>query len=138
MKETTRRNFFASLAIPLAMTACHSEAPSQKTATQFMDRYYVNMSLKEAKCLSTGLASEKLENQLKLLDGQNVSAGTNVPKVVFHLVSSEKTGDGEMAYIYEVKPEAEDVGRRKVFVKVREENGKWLVSQWTETDQGPK
>jgi len=138
MNETTRRNFLASLAVPLAMAACQSQDPSQKTATQFMDRYYVNMSLQEAKGLSTGLASEKLESQLKLLDGQNITAGTNVPKVMFHLVSSEKVGDGEMAYIYEVKPEAEDIGRRKVYVKVRQENGKWLVSQFTETDQGSK
>jgi hypothetical protein len=91
--------------------------------------------LKEAQTLSMGLAKEKLENQIRLLDGQSITAGTNVPKVDIHLLSSEPGQDGEVSFIFEVTPRAQDVGKRKVYVKVRQENGRWLISQFTESDQ---
>jgi hypothetical protein len=135
MLESSRRNFILGLVLPLTVSACGKQPEPEQVARKFMESYYINMSLKEAQTLSMGLAKEKLENQIRLLDGQSITAGTNVPKVDIHLLSSEPGQDGEVSFIFEVTPRAQDVGKRKVYVKVRQENGRWLISQFTESDQ---
>ena len=136
MSSPSRRNFFMGLLIPFAVAACQGKGAPDIVAQQFMDSYYVNMNLDGAKKLSMGLAQEKLSDQIKLLDGQTITAGTNVPKVTYRVLSSEDGADGEKSYVFEVTPHEEEVGKRKVMVKVRQDNGEWRVSQFVETPQG--
>lgn len=139
MARSNRRKFFLTLAVPLAMSACAKPPVSQRVAAQFMDAYYVQIDLKAADQLSSGLAKDRLDQQIKLLDGTSTGtspgAGANAPTVTYRLVSQESPAAGEFNYIFEVDPHVQDIGKRKVFVKVREEGGKFSVSQFTEQDQ---
>lgn len=133
MSSTSRRNFFMGLLLPFAMAACQAGGGPEKVAHQFMDTYYVAMNIRGTAPLTMGLAKEKLTNQIQLLDGQAVTAGTDVPRVTYRMVSTEDGADGEKSFVFEVTPHEQEVGKRKVMVKTRQENGQWLVSQWVET-----
>lgn len=139
MSAQSRRRFLMSLMVPLTLSACAKQAPSEQTAKKFMDAYYVQIDLKQAEQLSDGLAKEKLAKQVSLLDGTSTGnspgAGANAPSVTYGLVSQQSESPDEATYIFEVNPHVQDIGKRKVFVKVRQTGGKWSVTQFTEEDQ---
>ncbi len=137
MSANPRRRFLLSLIVPFTLGACADPSQSEKVAKAFIDAYYVRIDLHSAKELSQGLAKEKIDGQLALTQGQAPDQGANIPKVDAHLVSSGEASANEASYIFEVKPQVQDVGARKVFVKLRQENGQWKISQFTEeTTQG--
>ena len=135
MLVSSRRSFILGLVVPLTLSACAKGPEYEQVARKFMDKYYIEMSLAGAKEYTTGLAKEKLENQIKLLDGQNPGPGTDIPRVQVKLQSNEAPGPDEASLIYEVTPHAEDVGKRKVYLKLRKEGGDWKVTQWSEGEQ---
>ena len=136
MSANPRRRFLLSLIIPFTIGACTKPPASEEVAKAFIEAYYVKIDLKAAKELSQGLASEKIAQQMALTDGVAPDKGANVPKVDAHLASSGEITAQEATYIFEVKPEVPDVGARKVFVKLRQENSQWRVSQFTEETPG--
>ncbi|HCU24050.1 MAG TPA: hypothetical protein DF383_03455 [Deltaproteobacteria bacterium] len=132
MSAQSRRRFLLSLMIPFTVSACGAGPESEKIAKQFMDAYYVKIDLEAAKKVSSGLAAEKLEKQLVLIQGLPPDQGKDLPKVNFHLSSTGDATSTEASYIFEVDPHVQDVGKRKVFVKLRQEGGEWKVSQFSE------
>lgn len=136
MNVNSRRRFLMSLMIPFTLSACSKGPEPEKAARAFIDAYYVKIDLKAAKDLSTGLAAEKIANQMSLIEGAAPDQGADIPKVDTHLASTGEVNAEEATYIFEVKPQVQDVGARKVFVKLRQENGAWKVSQFTEESQG--
>ena len=136
MNANSRRRFLMSLMIPFTLGACAKSSETEKVARAFVDAYYVQINLKAAKDLSQGLAAEKIANQIGLIEGQPPDQGADIPKVDVRLVSTGEVTADEATYIYEVKPQVQDVGARKVFVKLRKEGGQWKVSQFTEESQG--
>ena len=136
MSANSRRRFLLSLMIPFTVSACGPKTESEQVAKKFMDAYYVRMDPKAAAEMSSGLAAEKLAHQLALLQGVAPDKGSDKPQVDFRLSSTGPAAADEASYIYEVHSNAQDIGGRKVFVKLRQEGGKWRVSQFTEEFQG--
>jgi hypothetical protein len=136
MNANSRRRFLMSLMIPFTLGACNKGPEPEKVAKAFIEAYYVKIDLKGAKELSQGLAADKIANQMSLIEGVAPDTGANIPTVDTHLASTGEVTAEEATYIFEVKPQVQDVGARKVFVKLRQENGQWKVSQFTEESQG--
>lgn len=136
MNANSRRRFLMSLMIPFTLGACNKGPEPEKIAKAFINAYYVQIDLVQAKDLTQGLATDKIAHQMSLMDGVKPDQGANIPKVDVHLVSTGDSNAEEATYIFEVKPEIQDVGARKVFVKVRQESGAWKVSQFTEESLG--
>lgn len=139
MSQRSRRAFLLSLVVPLTLSAsaCTQPSQSQKAADQFVEAYYVQISVADAVKMATGLAKAKLDGQLKLLAGAGPEPVADKPRVTFKLISSKSAEAGEATYVYEIHTHVQDVGKRMVFVKVRQENGNWLVTQFTEDDAPP-
>jgi hypothetical protein len=140
MSQNSRRGFLLSLTVPLAISAaaCTQAPDSQKVADRFMEFYYVQISVKDAVALSNGLAKEKLQGQLKLMEGVGTEPSADKPKVTFSLVSHKADSEQEATYVYSVNTHVEELGKRLVYVKVRSEAGaSWMVTQFTEQDALP-
>jgi len=135
MSANSRRRFLLSLMIPLTIGACAKPSESEKISKDFMEAYYVRLDPKAAQAMSSGLAEDKIKHQLELLQGVAPDPSSDKPKVNYRLVSKDPANADEASYIYEVHSNAEDISGRKVFVKLREANGKWTVSQFTEQFQ---
>ncbi len=141
MSERSRRSFLASLVVPFALSAtvaCQKATPAEEVADRFMDFYYVRLSVKDAVALSSDLAREKLDRQLQLVDeagGPESSQGK--PQVIFKRISQKEESPDSYAYVYEVDSNAPDLGKRLVFLKLRQEEGQWKVTLFTEDDAPP-
>lgn len=136
MNANSRRRFLMSLMIPFTLGACSKAPEPEKIAKAFINAYYVQIDLKGAKAFTQGLASDKIDHQIGLMDGAAPDHGADIPKVDVHLASTGDSSADEATYIFEVRPQVQDIGGRKVFVKVRQDNGVWKVSQFTEEFQG--
>ena len=140
MSQRSRRGFLLSLIVPFTVSAaaCSQPSPSQKVADQFMEAYYVRVSVKDASSYADGLAKEKLKGQLELLAGDGgPEPAKDIPRVTLNLIDKKNPSATEAIYVYEVRTHVQDVGKRMVFVKMRLEGGKWLVTQFTEDDAPP-
>jgi hypothetical protein len=140
MSQRSRRGFLLSLIVPLtlAQTACSSRSPSEQVADKFMDAYYVKFSVAEALPLSADLAKEKLQGQLQLLQGAGGSdPAQDKPQVSYKLINRGAGSADTATYVYEIHAQVQDLGKRMVFVKLRNEGGQWLVTQFTENDAPP-
>ncbi len=139
MSNHSRRSFFISLVVPLTITAaaCSKNPESKQVAIQFMDDYYVQMNLKNLAPLTSGLAKEKIDQQLLLLEGTTPEPPSGKPRVTYDLVSSKTDSPDEASYIFSVDVHIQDMGKRKVYIKVRNEGSRWMITQFQEEDSEP-
>ena len=139
MSQRSRRGFLLSLIVPFTFTAaaCAKPSPSQQMANQFIEAYYVQINLKSAEVLTSGLAKEKLDKQMQLVQGAGAEPLSEKPRVTFALIKKDSDSADSATYVYEVRTHVEDVGKRMVFVKLRQESGAWKVTQFTEDDAPP-
>jgi len=140
MSHRSRRGFLLSLIVPftLAAPACSKESAAQKVADQFIEAYYVQLSVKDALPMTEGLAKEKLEGQLKLMVGDGgPDPSADKPRVTYSLVKHESPSADAAVFVYSVKTHMEDLGGRTVFVKLRHDGNQWIITQFTEDDSPP-
>lgn len=140
MSQRSRRGFLLSLIVPFALSAnaCARPSPSQKVADQFMEAYYVRLSVKDAVPFTEGLAKEKLKGQLELMTGDGGPATSqNKPRVTYSLTDQQHPSADVATYFYKVSTHMEDVGKRTVFIKLRREGNNWIITQFSEDDAPP-
>jgi hypothetical protein len=142
MSQRSRRGFLLSLIVPLTLapTACSPSSPSQQAAEKFMEAYYVQLNVPGALPLTEGLAKEKLQGQIQLLQGAGgPDPAQDKPQISYKLINHNAEDPHTATFVYEVRTNQKEVGKRMVFVKVRHEAGdRWVITQFTENDASPK
>jgi hypothetical protein len=141
MSQRSRRGFLLSLIVPLtlAQASCQSHSPSQQAAEKFMDAYYVRLNVAEALPLTADLAKEKLQGQIQLLqEAGGPDAAQNKPQVNYRLISHNLSAPDEATCMFEVHSQVKDLGKRMVFLKLRNEGNQWVITQFTENDAPPQ
>lgn len=121
--------------ILLAFVACTSRPPSEKVAREFVESYYVETDLKRAEAVTDGLAQEKIRTSLALVEGQSINEGTRRPTISYDLLESRIEG-GEASYEFRVTIQPPDFPtlQKKSRVKLREREGVWKVTQFSDYD----
>ena len=107
----------------------------QGVAEEFVDQHYVRIDLLKAKALAASLALHKVNEEIRLTDGQKVDASTQKPRVHYTLVE-KKEGPERSSFLYEGTIQSDDGTSftRKWLINVRKEGDQWRVSNFTESD----
>lgn len=129
---------WAAIGIVFLLACAAEKTPSEKVAGQFMDHYYVRTDLQRAQEDCDGLARQKVEESIRLTEGQSVDVTTRRPKISFHLLESHVEGK-ESNYLYGIRIEAErmETIHKKTLLKLRErDRGVWKVTQFSDSDTG--
>ncbi|MBI4524263.1 MAG: hypothetical protein HY695_10690 [Deltaproteobacteria bacterium] len=102
---------------------------------EFVDHHYVYFDLRKAKQYSIGVALEKINEEIRLTEGQTIDASTRKPKVHYRLVE-RKESPQRASFLYEGTIQAEDAPEftRRWLVSARKEGNQWRVSNFTEYD----
>ena len=119
----------------LLIVACGPDASTpQGTAERFLDAHYVRIDLREALPFTSGLAHHKVEDEIELVEGQPIDAGTRKPTVHYRLLETHPDGDQAVRYLYLATITVEDAGsfERRWMVTVRHEPEGWRVSNYQE------
>jgi hypothetical protein len=127
---------FAAVLLGLTMLACQpDEHTAQGTAERFVDQYYVQINLKGVKPLCVGLAKKKLEEEERLVAGQEIDESTRKPLIRYKLI--DKKEDGERpTFVFEgrIHVDGADSFTRKWIITTRREGDVWKVSNFEEFD----
>ncbi|MBI2876636.1 MAG: hypothetical protein HYY20_07120 [Candidatus Tectomicrobia bacterium] len=121
----------------VGLWACGPEAHTPEgVARGFMDRYYVAIDLRGARELCTGLALSKIDQQLELTKGVEISPDTRKPKVRYRLLTVKEGGPSSKLFVFEGEIQVSQGGtsKKRCLVILREQGGKWKVSHFADQD----
>jgi hypothetical protein len=131
------RFFLYVLLLPLlAITACNRDMnTAQGVVEEFVDQHYVKINLPEAKAYAVSLALNKINDEIRLTDGQKIDASTQKPRVNYKLLE-KKENEKRASFLYEGTIQSEDgtAFTRKWLITARKEGANWRVSNFTESD----
>lgn len=132
---STQRRFFL-VALLLGSAACGRDlSTAQGVAEEFIDHHYVRIDLPKAKALTTSLALHKVNEEIRLTDGQKIDASTQKPRVHYSLIE-KKEGPERASFLYEGTIRSDDGSSftRKWLISARKQDNQWRVSNFTESE----
>jgi hypothetical protein len=137
MRKSHLAVWFPGLFLWLVMTAAcgHDLGTAQGTVEQFVDEHYVHIDIPKAKQYTSGLALEKLNEEIRLIAGQTIDASTNKPRVNYKMLE-KREGENRASFLYEGTIQSDDGTSftRKWLIAARKEGSQWRVSNFSESD----
>jgi hypothetical protein len=124
-----------SLLIVLALAACGPDPTTPRgVAESFLDAHYVRIDLRAAREFTTGVARQKVDGELALVEGQPIDETTRKPTVHYSLLEEHPDGEDAANYLYLGHITVEDADRfeRRWLVTVRRVDGAWRVANFQE------
>lgn len=124
------------LVLLLFISACGRDLGTARgVAEEFIDHHYVRIDLPKAKTLAVSLALHKVNEEIRLTDGQKIDASTQKPRVHYTLIE-KKEGPERALFLYEGTIQSDDGTSftRKWLISARKEGSQWRVSNFTESD----
>jgi len=119
----------------LLVAGCRAAADTPRgTAERFLDAHYVRIDLPAALEFTADLARHKVEDELRLVQGQAIDEGTRKPSVHYRLLEEHPDGSAAVRYLYRGSITVEDADRleRRWLVTVRFAEGGWHVTNYEE------
>lgn len=117
------------------LLACQPGSDTPRgVAERFLDEHYVRMDLPAALQYCVGLARHKVEDELRLIGGQEIDASTMQPSVTYELEEERAEGDERSSFLYrgKVKLSGGHSFAMRWLISVRREEGDWKVSNFKE------
>src|SRR4051812_33654386 len=124
--------------LSLVLLACGGAKDPASVADKFVDRYYVESDQDGALPLTTGVASMRLKDELKLTrEGRQGNPGMLLRPVRVYYRRTSLTGDGgerEADYELDIRPQGGgEMQRGAHVVLARQQDGTWRVSRFSES-----
>ena len=135
-----RHGTVASLGMLAALlgAACRPDPRTPRGAAEsFLDAHYVRIDLPAALEFTTGLARQKVENEIGLTRGQAIDDTTRKPTVHYKLLEEHPDGAEAVRYLFQGSIVVEDADRfeRRWLVTVRRDGDGWRVTNYQELAQ---
>jgi len=126
------------LALALALLGCGGMKDAGSVADKFVDKYYVESDQDSALPLTTGIATLRLRDELKLTrEARQGNPGMPLRPVRVYYKRTALTGsDGarEADYELDIRPQGGgDLQRGAHLVLERQQDGTWRVSRFSES-----
>lgn len=108
---------------------------AQGVVEEFVDHHYVRIDLAKAKKFTMSLALHKINEEIRLTEGQKIDASTQKPRVHYALLEKKESPE-RASFLYEGTIQSDDGTSftRKWLINARKEGGQWRVSNFTESD----
>jgi len=119
----------------LGLASCTASNSPRGVADRFIDAYYVAIDLAKAAHECSGLALDKISQEIALTKGQPIDAATRKPSVHYKL-ESQRSEDNAVTFVYLARFDVPDAGtlERHLMITTRNDDGTWKVSNFSEFD----
>jgi hypothetical protein len=125
-----------ALLVALAL-ACSSGDPARAAAERFVDQYYVEIDLHRARDEASGLARDKVEREMKLLEGITPAEAAVRPSIHYRFLEQQDAeGRDRRGFLYEltITFNGGDQVQRRALVTVSQDQGAWHAVNFQEID----
>ena len=119
----------------LLVAGCRAAANTPRgTAERFLDAHYVRIDLPAALEFTADLARHKVENEMRLVQGQTIDETTRKPSVHYTFLEEHPVNADMVNYLYRGSVVVEDADRfeRRWLVTVRRDDEGWRVTNYQE------
>lgn len=125
---------FLLSAVTIFFLACDNTSSPDMIASSFLNRYYVNVDLSQAKKLTDGLATRKIEQEEALLEG--VGRGREKPRDASYRLLQKQEERERIAFLYEVIVKGQGVPtlKKRLLLSVAKVNGAWRITKFSDFD----
>ena len=121
--------------VTLTATACPAPNSPRGVVDRFIAAHYMAIDLKAAEPLCTGLALDKLHEEMRLTEGQHIDETTRKPIVHYKLTAKRESPD-HVQYMFRATIDVPDGGsfERNWMITARKQADTWKVSNFSEYD----
>ena len=121
--------------VTLTATACPAPNSPRGVVDRFIAAHYMAIDLKAAEPLCTGLALDKLHEEMRLTEGQHIDETTRKPIVHYKLTAKRESPD-HVQYMFRATIDVPDGGsfERNWMITARKQADTWKVSNFNEYD----
>ncbi|HEY1438848.1 MAG TPA: hypothetical protein VGG82_15310 [Casimicrobiaceae bacterium] len=125
---------FAAFAT-IAATACPAPNSPRGVVDRFIAAHYMAIDLKAAEPLCTGLALDKLHEEMRLTEGQHIDETTRKPIVHYKLTAKRESPD-HIEYLFRATIDVPDGGsfEKNWMITARKQADAWKISNFSEYD----
>lgn len=139
------RNFgvknFAALALSLLLLlGCSKNANPEKIADKFLEAYYTHANLDQSKLFASGLAQQKIGDQIALGGGQKGAGEESKRQVTFEKKDNIPGMEGDetatrKAMLFQINITGENTPEIHMLVRliVEQVDGQWKVANFVES-----
>jgi hypothetical protein len=112
---------------------CHSSDPRRAAAERFMDELFIKIDQQAARRLTTGLATSKVDEEIRLKAGQQIDESTRQPSIHYTFAQSGGSEGDTASLVYDlhVAPDGADAFTRRLILTMRRDGGEWKVANYT-------
>lgn len=125
---------FAALATVTA-TACPGPNSPRGVVDRFIAAHYMAIDLKAAEPLCTGLALDKLHEEMRLTEGQHIDETTRKP-IVHYKLTAKRESPNHIEYLFRATIDVPDGGsfEKNWMITARKQADTWKISNFSEYD----
>jgi len=128
---------FLVTVLAVTLVACATPDAPEKAARDFLDTHYVHMDLQKSHSLAVGVAVDKIQKEIDLLDQVSPDSVSERPSIRYAL-KGRTNSDGAEVFEYELQIHAGSGSFTKlVLLTVRPSANGWHVSNFSSTDGAP-
>ena len=129
--------FIPLLFVALLFTGCTQANSARGVVDRFIEARYIVIDRNQMQSLCTGLALDKIHEEMKLTEGQSIDQSTRKPVVHYSLEKTRGEGD-MMTFLFKARIDVPEGGTFKKFwmITAKKDGEVWKVSNYSEYD-GP-
>lgn len=129
----SRRTMLLLACAPFAL-GCEPADARRVVAEHFIDRLFVVIDQHAARQLATGLAVEKLDEEIRLRGDVQIDDTTRQPRITYSFVENRgEASDDASSLVFElyVAPDGADAFTRRLILTLRQVEDVWRVGNYT-------
>jgi hypothetical protein len=121
--------------ITVTATGCTPPNSARGVVDRFIEARYILIDHQQMQALCTGLALDKIHDEMKLTEGQPIDQSTRKPVVHYSLEKTRGEGD-KMTFLFKARIDVPEGGTFKKFwmITAKRDGEVWKVSNYSEYD----
>ena len=127
---------FIVFLLPALLAGCTPKNSARGVVDQFIEARYITIDHQRMQSLCSGLALDKIHDEMKLTEGQSIDQSTRKPVVHYSLQQTRNQAADRVTYLFKARIDVPEGGTFQKFwmITARESGGVWKVSNYSEYD----
>jgi hypothetical protein len=134
-----RRDFGAQILVAVLLmimvAGCTPPNSARGVVDRFIEARYILIDNQQMQAVCTGLALDKIHEEMKLTEGQSIDQSTRKPVVHYSLQKTRSNGD-KTTFLFKARIDVPEGGTFKKFwmITAKKDGEVWKVSNYSEYD----
>jgi hypothetical protein len=126
---------FALFLLMIVLASCTPPNSARGVVDRFIEARYILIDHQQMQAVCTGLALDKIHEEMKLTEGQSIDQSTRKPVVHYSLQKSRVEGE-KTTFLFKARIDVPEGGTFKKFwmITAKKDGDTWKVSNYSEYD----